>query len=475
MSTRTTIFFLFLCSLMYARETLPFTTSYCVATTQELCINDLDDALFIALPNKQLTKGIETEQCWIKVEINNTAAGTQDYVVELRGLYSHLEAVGLRSNDDTTLLCNGDCDDHIIGTVRQSNSSVKLNLAKGTNSIYFKIAFKKEVMLSINVYSASEYTLRKAIAALDIGFYYGIVIMALLANLLCFFYFRDSIFIQYMVTLLIINLSIAYHDGVLQWLLPEGWITDNALILLLCALSYVGAYVFGSNYLQLKRYIPQSMIFARGIILSTFVIFGAFFISNNLIFYTLGLVSTFILLCYYLSLSFVLFKKQISARFFAIGYSLLFITASCYLFPILFSDLGHGLALKHVKLGGFIEMIVLFMGILSRFSALQKENEMMRTQIRDYMDEIRLSEVKELETKQQGSENIKSIVDSFNLSDREKEVLVELSQGQSNSAIAKRLFISTNTVKYHTSNIYTKLNVKNRAEAVSKYYSRTSK
>jgi LuxR family maltose regulon positive regulatory protein len=53
------------------------------------------------------------------------------------------------------------------------------------------------------------------------------------------------------------------------------------------------------------------------------------------------------------------------------------------------------------------------------------------------------------------------------LSEREQEVLALIAQGLSNQEIAQRLFISLNTVKWHTSNIYGKLAVKNRTQAVA--------
>jgi LuxR family maltose regulon positive regulatory protein len=52
------------------------------------------------------------------------------------------------------------------------------------------------------------------------------------------------------------------------------------------------------------------------------------------------------------------------------------------------------------------------------------------------------------------------------LSDREMEVLGLLAEGLSNSEIAQRLFISLPTVKSHTRNIYGKLGVHSRKEAV---------
>jgi DNA-binding NarL/FixJ family response regulator len=55
--------------------------------------------------------------------------------------------------------------------------------------------------------------------------------------------------------------------------------------------------------------------------------------------------------------------------------------------------------------------------------------------------------------------------DTRGLSSRQLEVLEELAKGRSNDEIARRLFISTNTVKFHLRAIYDRLGVHNRVEA----------
>ena len=54
------------------------------------------------------------------------------------------------------------------------------------------------------------------------------------------------------------------------------------------------------------------------------------------------------------------------------------------------------------------------------------------------------------------------------LSGRELEVLSNIANGLTNQEIADKLFVSLNTIKTHTTNIYSKLGVKNRTQAVSK-------
>jgi two-component system nitrate/nitrite response regulator NarP len=56
------------------------------------------------------------------------------------------------------------------------------------------------------------------------------------------------------------------------------------------------------------------------------------------------------------------------------------------------------------------------------------------------------------------------------LSRKERNILEALAQGMSNRELSKELEISTNTVKFHLSNIYDKLGVKNRTQAIAQYY-----
>lgn len=57
---------------------------------------------------------------------------------------------------------------------------------------------------------------------------------------------------------------------------------------------------------------------------------------------------------------------------------------------------------------------------------------------------------------------------SFGLSKRETEILEQINLGKSNQEIADELFISLSTVKSHVSNLYSKLDVKNRVQAIKK-------
>ena len=61
-----------------------------------------------------------------------------------------------------------------------------------------------------------------------------------------------------------------------------------------------------------------------------------------------------------------------------------------------------------------------------------------------------------------------ALVSQLELSKRELEILGLLAQGHSNQEIATKLFVSLSTVKTHIQNLFEKLEVKRRIQAVEK-------
>lgn len=71
--------------------------------------------------------------------------------------------------------------------------------------------------------------------------------------------------------------------------------------------------------------------------------------------------------------------------------------------------------------------------------------------------------------KEYSPELMENIFNSHNpLTNQEKIILLKIKEGLSNKEIAKELFLSEGTIRNYISNILTKLNCKNRTEAVKK-------
>lgn len=105
---------------------------------------------------------------------------------------------------------------------------------------------------------------------------------------------------------------------------------------------------------------------------------------------------------------------------------------------LLFTGLGIWLALKLVKPKTEVQTVVVEKNV--------------------YINQLTEAEKQQLET-----ERLK-----LGLSNRESEVLQLMAEGLSNQEIAERLFLSLATVKTHSSNLFLKLDVKRRTQAVEK-------
>ena len=138
------------------------------------------------------------------------------------------------------------------------------------------------------------------------------------------------------------------------------------------------------------------------------------------------------ILTYGISMFAVLFVlKYLEANFIVINYRLDFFIGSI---AILFTVLGIWLALHLVK---------------PKIETRIVEKEV-------YIDSSIRAEINEDE------------IERLGISKRELEVLNLMSAGLSNEEIAEKLFISLNTVKTHSSNLFVKLDVKRRTQAVEK-------
>lgn len=138
------------------------------------------------------------------------------------------------------------------------------------------------------------------------------------------------------------------------------------------------------------------------------------------------------ILAYGLSMgAFLLCVKWLEARFIVFNYQIDFLIASI---AAVFTLLGFWLALKLVK--PRVEIQVIEKEVHTSNSIPDKPSQFER--------------------------------EKLGMSKRELDVLLWMSKGLSNEEIAEKLFISLNTVKTHSSNIFSKLDVKRRTQAVEK-------
>jgi len=89
--------------------------------------------------------------------------------------------------------------------------------------------------------------------------------------------------------------------------------------------------------------------------------------------------------------------------------------------------------------------------------------EQMKLEIRNYLLK---TETKETEANNENP--MDTLIEKYGLTQREAEIMKLISTGIGNEEIANKLFVSKNTVKFHIKNIFIKLDVKNRVQAMQK-------
>ncbi len=116
-----------------------------------------------------------------------------------------------------------------------------------------------------------------------------------------------------------------------------------------------------------------------------------------------------------------------------------------------------------------ISLVLLVITIISisfffRIRAMQKLSQM-ETDIQKYI--LKINDLNS-NNNTEPEINSKEFLKKHDITERETEVLYFISEGMTNADIAEKIFVSTNTIKYHIKNIYLKLDVKNRVEVLNK-------
>jgi len=121
---------------------------------------------------------------------------------------------------------------------------------------------------------------------------------------------------------------------------------------------------------------------------------------------------------------------------------------------------------------GALVSVVIIVSILSLFHLFRKNKELeldkKNSELQNYVLQISKLKDKIKDRSPNLNQDLTEKFDKLNISKREIEVLTLIFNGHSNEEIAQQLFVSKNTIKTHIKHIYSKLDVKNRMQAIKK-------
>jgi DNA-binding CsgD family transcriptional regulator len=364
--------------------------------------------------------------------------------------------------------------DSLVLLGRQGNDLVSHNnrlgypefLLPGPESTYYlKATFQKDVSLPIHIGSQTGLDASLRSVFFQLGLYYGACLLFFLFNILLFINLRDRSFLYYCFFQFFIVGSVAYADGLFPLIISWPWLLDHADLPLHLGMAWSGS-LFASALLE----IPAGRNVTRiDLILLTLVLlaFTGSTLSGSYLLFLSGEAATFLLLLYFWGLGLCQFKERPYARFFVFGYGVFLLFAVDYFLLRKTGIFWLDWFPAQLKAGSAIEMLVLSVAIISRMKLLQEENMHYRREIGRY---VQLTAQQKAVSAVGSADLFERIRVKYALTDRELQVLQGIAEGLTNQEIAARIFLSVHTVKFHTRNIFDKMEITNRTQALSRLH-----
>ncbi len=307
-----------------------------------------------------------------------------------------------------------------------------------------------------------------------LGIFFGFMIVMVIYNLLIYFSLKDKAYLLYVGTATFsILTSLAINNISGQYFWPGQPDLDKIIYISFAGISMFFSSRFAAEFLKLKENHKRLDTFMWGIA------YLSLLLTILSLFLTIEQITPFgrwlVLISFpsYIIVAVIAYKKGFKpAKFYIIAwipYVLGLITRTMH---------GAGwiptnqLVISSIELGGALEIVLLSFALADRIKRMQEENFQIRNQLKEYISQV-ISLEEKIQSVNTPEENvlekrIEAISLEHELTERETDVFLYLAKGLNNQQIADELFVSINTIKFHTRNIYEKLDIKKRNEINSK-------
>jgi DNA-binding CsgD family transcriptional regulator len=326
------------------------------------------------------------------------------------------------------------------------------------SSIYIRVNSDYTAHYPFSLAEESESNYNEKLQLLLSGFYYGFSFLVIIYCFFYYYFFKDDAYFYYALFLSSLVLSFTLIDGLWSFFKAPQNTIDIAILL-----NYIFIAFFSSKFIQsflvVDNYYPKlkKYTYSLGILIILMVLLYLL-TKNHDIFIVINIL-VFVIFFIYWFVGVLLFKNNIYIKIFVFAYVTILFSGIDF---FVLKKLGYSLFETNaigLKIGGFIQIIVLSVAVLFREKTLRASNYLMKSDIIEYSKEI---ERIILHSK---DETQKDVLQS--LSVREREIFDLITLGNSNKIIGNTLNISVNTVKFHVKNIYEKLDIKSRKEAIT--------
>ena len=349
-------------------------------------------------------------------------------------------------------------------TLNNSQLYINYDLESKSNIFYLKANFNYEVFFPLSIKTYNKIQSEEKRHFFINGIFYGFALMVLIVNIFFFFSLNDKTFLFYGFFLILIITIFLDYDGFSNSIFPNSYLDYHRILLhfFVC----LSGTLFANQFLNIKYYLPKSNSIGIVLISITLCFYLLFIPAGRFVFIAIGDTFSMLVLFHYWCIGIIISKEYKFARFFVLGYSLILFSSFIFVFHRNWGLDIFSISLNTVKLGALFEMLILTYAITYRIKVLQSENDRFKKEINEYLNDIEiLKNTSETDSPEIG----KSLLLDYNLSEREVDVLLLIKKGFTNKRIGEELFIGINTVKYHIRNIYEKLDISSKNEAIDMF------
>ncbi|MHC5202392.1 LuxR C-terminal-related transcriptional regulator [Myroides sp. LJL119] len=336
-------------------------------------------------------------------------------------------------------------------------------ISSDTNVFYVNLYYNLNNNFGFIITEQNKYASFESQELLYIGIYYGITFVLILVNFILFSIFRYNHFLFFTALQICIFINLFFQDGMFYYLSKGAWQMSSLLVWIIPLISALGCVLV--MYLLDIEILFKSH---KGLFYSLFGINFIFSFLHSLAPDILTMGSVMLLSCispiFCLLLTLLQFRSDIYARLLLIGICILILFGGIYILQIMNLHFFDFPVIHVFKIVYFCQIVLFTFVISHKVKKLPSKTIYYPKQIQRFLKKI--SRKKQTNPQMSITLQLQAFGAINNLTIRELEVLICIWEGMSNIQISDKLSISVHTVKYHISNLYTKLQITSRRQAL---------